>query len=68
MSEEDTPRYRPWEQDWGPEEELLHTHGFHQVRGLEDVWQLGSVDHRLKERETYARQEALNLIRERMNR
>ncbi len=68
MSGEDTPQYRPWEEDYGPEEKLLYTHGFHRVPGLEDVWQLGSVDTRLKEREIYARQEALDLIRERMNR
>jgi hypothetical protein len=64
---EDTPRHRPWEEDFASEERRLYAHGFHKVRGLEDLWQKGSGSHKLKESEVYTRQEALKRIEQGMD-
>ena len=64
----DEPRM-PWEEDHGPEEQLLLAHGFHRVRGLDDVWQLGSVGASVPfEAKAYTREEALRIVRERQER
>ncbi len=36
---DERPPHRPWEEDFGCEEQLLLSFGFHRVRGLEDTWQ-----------------------------
>ena len=47
------------------ENQLLHFYGFHEVKGLEDVWQRGraGVDVPV-DAEMYSRDEALELIKE----
>jgi hypothetical protein len=65
---DERPPHRPWEEDFGPEEQLLLSHGFHRVRGLDDVWQLGRAGVGAKDAKPYTREEALALIKERMNR
>lgn len=65
---DERPKNRPWEEDYGPEEELLHAHGFHRLHGLGDAWQEGSVNNKVKEPKVYTRQEALKRIAERMDR
>lgn len=65
MSEE-----KPWEEDFGEEEQLLLQHGFFRRCGLgDDVWQLGSSGQahisEAAEPKLYTREQALKFIEER---
>jgi predicted metal-dependent phosphoesterase TrpH len=68
---EDAPK-RPWEEDFGPEEEFLYAHGFHRHRKFEDLWQYGSDAARaadaVDEVNVYTRQQAFEQIAKRMDR
>ena len=71
---EDAPK-RPWEEDYGSEEEFLFDHGFHRYHGgpVEDLWQYGRRSSmpeagEVEEANVYTRQQAFDLIAKRMDR
>jgi hypothetical protein len=70
---EDAPK-KPWEEDYGSEEEFLYAHGFHRHRGgvSEDLWQYGSSRSakagEVEEANVYTRQQAFDKIAEWMDR